>query len=101
MSSEASMLLPRVTLRNVAIAAIVVFVAYGEYVIWFRSPIAQASAICDRFCTLRDAAAAGNAGPPPLIDEAAAAGFEPYRLIDKAVRACDGEAIDVEDSNFR
>jgi hypothetical protein len=50
---------------------------------------------------LRDAAAAGNAESPPLIDEAAAAGFEPYRLIDKAVRACDGEAIDVEDSNFR
>jgi hypothetical protein len=95
------MLLPRVTLRNVAIAAIVVFVAYGEYVIWFRSPIAQVSAICDRFRTLRDAATAGGTGPPPLIDEAAAAGFEPYRLIDKAVRACDGEAIDVEDSNIR
>ncbi len=43
--------LPRITLRNAAIAAIVVFVFYGEYVIWFKSPIAQVSAICDKFRT--------------------------------------------------
>jgi hypothetical protein len=84
---------PRITLRNVAILAIVAFVAYGEYVIWFKSPIAQVSAICDRFRTLKEAAVAGG--------EATAAGYEPYRLIDKAVRACDGEAIDIEDSSLR
>jgi hypothetical protein len=92
---------PRITLRNVAILAIVALVAYGEYVIWFKSPIAQVSAICDRFRTLKEAAAAGGAEPFHLVDEASAAGHEPYRLIDKAVRACDGEAIDVEDSNLR
>jgi hypothetical protein len=95
------MLLSRITLRNVAIAAVVAFVAYGEYIIWFKSPIAQVSAICDKFRTLKEAAAARGTEPFHLIDEASAAGFEPYRLIDKAVRACDGEAIDVEDSNIR
>jgi hypothetical protein len=98
---EALMPLPRITLRNFGIAAIVVFVAYGEYVIWFKSPIAQVSAICDKFRTLKEAAATRGAEPFHLIDEASAAGFEPYRLIYKAVRACDGEAIDVEDSNIR
>jgi hypothetical protein len=93
--------LPRITLRNVAILAIVAFVAYGEYVIWFKSPIAQVSAICDRFRTLKEAAVAGNAETFDLVGEATAAGYEPYRLIDKAVRACDGEAIDVEDSGLR
>jgi hypothetical protein len=95
------LLLPRITLRNVAIAAVVAFVVYGEYIIWFKSPIAQVSAICDKFRTLKEAAAARGTEPFHLIDEASAAGFEPYRLIDKAVRACDGEAIDVEDSNIR
>jgi hypothetical protein len=92
---------PRITLRNVAIAAAVAFVVYGEYVIWFKSPIAQVSAICDKFRTLKEVAAARGAEPIRLIEEASAAGYEPYRLIDKAVRACDGEAIDVEDSNIR
>ncbi len=95
------MLVPRFTLRNVAIAAVVAFVAYGEYVIWFRSPIAQVSAICDKFRTLKEAAAARGVEPFHLIEEASAAGYEPYRLIDKAVRACDGEAVDVEDSGLR
>jgi hypothetical protein len=91
---------PRITLRNVAILAIVAFVGYGEYVIWFKSPIAQVSAICDRFRTLKEVAA-GNADSINVVGEATAAGYEPYRLIDKAVRACDGEAIDVEDSSLR
>jgi hypothetical protein len=93
--------LPRITLRNVAIAAVVAFVAYGEYVIWFKSPIAQVSSICDKFRTLKEAAATRGTEPFRLIDEASAGGYEPYRLIDNAVRACDGEAIDVEDSSLR
>jgi hypothetical protein len=92
---------PRITLRNVAIAAVVAFVAYGEYVIWFRSPIAQVSAICDKFRTLKEAAAASGTEPFRLVQEASAGGYESYRLIDKAVRACDGEAIDIEDSDLR
>jgi hypothetical protein len=95
------MLLPRVTLRNLAILAIVAFVAYGEYIIWFKSPIAQVSAICDRFRSLKEAAAAGKPRPFHLVDEVSAAAYDPYRLIDEAVRACDGEAIDVEDSSLR
>jgi hypothetical protein len=89
-----------VTLRHLAIAAIVAFVVYGEYVVWLKSPIAQISSICDNLRTLRDAAAR-NAEPFRLIDEASAANLEPLHLINQAVRACDGEAIDVEDSNLR
>jgi hypothetical protein len=33
-----------------------------------------------------------------VVEVASAAGYEPYRL---TVRACDGEAIDVDDSNLR
>jgi hypothetical protein len=36
-----------------------------------------------------------------LIDEASAATLEPLHLITQAVRACDGEAIDIEDSSIR
>ncbi len=89
-----------VTLRNVAIAAIAIFVIYGEYVVWLKSPITQISAICDNLRTLKDSAAR-NAEPFRLIDEASAAYLEPLHLITQAVRACDGEAIDVEDSNVR
>ena len=93
-------MMPRVTLRNVAIAAIAAFVIYGEYVVWLKSPIAQISIICDNLRTLKEAAAR-NAEPFRLIDEASAATLEPLHLINQAVRACDGEAIDVEESNLR
>jgi hypothetical protein len=90
----------RLTLRHVAIAAIVAFVCYGEYVVWVQSPIAQVSAICDNLRSLQKAEKR-NTEPFRLIDEASAATLEPLRLINQAVRACDGEAIDVEDSNVR
>jgi len=93
-------MLPRVTLRNVAIAAIVAFVVYGEYVVWLKSPMAQISTICDNFRTLKEVTAR-NMEPFRLIDEASAANLEPLHLINQAVRACDGEAIDVEESIFR
>jgi hypothetical protein len=88
---------PRLTLRNVGILAIIGLVGYGEYVIWFKSPIAEVAAICDKFRNLREAGRMHF----HVVEEASAAGYEPYRLIDQAVRACDGEAIDVEDSNPR
>ena len=88
------------TLRNVAIAAIATFVIYGEYVVWIKTPISQITTICDNLRTLK-VAAARNAEPFRLIDEASAATLEPLHLITQAVRACDGEAIDVEDSNVR
>ena len=94
------MMLRGITLRHLAIAAIVAFVAYGEYAVWFKSPMTQISSICDNLRTLREAAAR-NAEPFRLIDEASAAQLEPLHLINQAVRACDGEAIDVEDSNLR
>jgi hypothetical protein len=93
-------MLRHITLRNVAIAAIATFVIYGEYVVWIKSPMAQISAICDNLRTLKEVAAR-NAEPFRLIDEASAANLDPLHLINQAVRACDGEAIDVEDSNFR
>jgi hypothetical protein len=90
----------RLTVRYAAIAAIVAFVAYGEYVVWIKSPIAQISTICDNFRSLKEVTAR-NMEPFRLIDEASAANLEPLHLITQAVRACDGEAVDVEDSNFR
>ncbi len=87
-------------MRNVAIAAIAMFVIYGEYAVWLKSPIAQVSAICDNLRTLKETAAC-NAEPFRLIDEASAAYLEPLHLITQAVRACDVEAIDIEDSNVR
>jgi hypothetical protein len=92
-----TVMLRRITSRHLVIAAIAAFVVYGEYVIWFKSPIAQISAICENFRNLKETVA-GRGPEIHLIDEAVA---EPLRLIDKAVRACDGEAIDVEDSNAR
>jgi hypothetical protein len=85
-------------LRNVAIAAIVAFVCYGEYVVWIKSPMAQVSAICDNLRSLHRAETR-NTEPLRLIDEASAATLEPLHLITQAVRACDGQAIDIEDSN--
>jgi hypothetical protein len=93
-------MLQRIPLRNVVIAAITAFVIYGEYLVWIKSPMAQISTICDNLRTLKEAAAR-NAEPFRLIDEASAANLEPLHLISQAVRACDGEAIDVEDSNIR
>jgi hypothetical protein len=87
------------TLRNLAIAAIVVFVAYGEYLVWIQWPMSQIAAICDDFRALKEAMAKRGGEPFQLIDEASAA--EPVRLINRAVRACDGEAVDVEDSVYR
>lgn len=93
-------MLPRISLRSIAIAAIAAFVVYGEYMIWVASPMSQISAICDNLRTLKEAATR-NAEPFRLIDEAAAANLEPLHLITQAVRACDGEAIDVEESGVR
>jgi len=59
---------------RVAIAAVVAFVAYGEYIIWFKSPIAQVSAICDKFRTLKEAAAARLEGAPCVAELAELAG---------------------------
>jgi hypothetical protein len=88
---------PRLTLRNVGILAIIGFVGSGEYVIWLKSPIAEVAAICDKFRNLREAGLMRF----HVVEEASAADYEPYRLIDQAVRACHGEAIDVEDSSLR
>jgi hypothetical protein len=44
---------------------------------------------------------ARNVEPLRLIDEASAATLEPWHLIAQAVRACDGEAIDIEDADVR
>jgi len=93
-------MVPRITLRNVAIVAIVGFVIYGEYVVWLKTPMAQISAICDNLRALKEVTAR-NMEPFRLIDEASAANLEPLHLINQAVRACDGEAIDVEESNLR
>ncbi len=93
-------MVPRITLRNVAIVAIVAFVVYGEYVVWLKTPMAQISAICDNLRALKEVTAR-NMEPFRLIDEASAANLEPLHLINQAVRACDGEAIDVEESNLR
>jgi len=83
-------------LRNVGIAAIVAFVAYAEYVVWIKSPTSQIAAICDSFRTLKESLGGQQARDRlNSIDPAAAA--EPVHLIDKAVRACDGEAVDVEE----
>ena len=54
--------------------------------------------------SLKDAIAAQRSRESfSVINEASAASLEPVRLIDKAVRACDGlpEAVDVEESNPR
>ena len=93
-------MLQRIPLRNIVIAAITAFVIYGEYLVWIKSPMAQISTICDNLRTLKEAAAR-NAEPFRLIDEASAATLESLHLISQAVRACDGEAVDVEDSNIR
>jgi hypothetical protein len=84
-------MLSRITLRHVGIAAIAAFVIYGEYLIWLKSPMAQISAICDDFRALKEEVAQRGPDRFKLIDEASAAGVEPIRLIDKAVRACDGQ----------
>jgi hypothetical protein len=94
----------RIALRNVAVAGIAAFVIYGEYLVWIKSPMSQIVAICDDFRALKDAITAQRSREPfSVINEASAANLEPVRLIDKAVRACDGlpEAIDVEESNPR
>lgn len=93
-------MLQRLTFRNIAIAAIVAFVGYGEYVVWVKSPIAQVEAICDNLRSLQKAERR-NTEPFRLIDEASAATLEPLHLITQAVRACDGEAIDIEASTIR
>jgi hypothetical protein len=48
-----------------------------------------------------DAGALRNIEPLRLIDEASAATLERWLLIAQAVRARDGEAVDIEDSNVR
>ena len=93
-------MLQRLTLRNVAIAAIVAFVCYSEYVVWVKSPMTQITTICDNLRSLKEVEMR-NTAPLRLIDEASAATLEPLRLITQAVRACDGEAVDVEDANVR
>jgi len=94
-----------VTLRNVAVGLIAAFVIYGEYLVWIKSPTSQIMAICDDFRALKDAVAAQRSREPfSVIGNASAASLEePVRLINKAVRACDGlpEAVDVEESNPR
>jgi hypothetical protein len=100
LSPGADTMLRRISLRNVAIAAIAAFVIYGEYVVWLKSPIAQILSICDNLRTLKEAVAR-KAEPFRLVDEASAANLEPLHLISQAVRACDGEAIDVEESIVR
>ncbi len=87
-------------LRNVAIAGVATFVVYAEYVVWIKSPIAQVTTICDNLRALKEVTAR-NVEPLRLIDEASAATLEPLHLITQAARACDGEAIDIEDSNVR
>jgi hypothetical protein len=93
-------MLQRLTLRNVAIAAIVAFVCYSEYVVWVKSPMTQITTICDSLRSLKEVEMR-NTAPLRLIDEASAATLEPLHLITQAVRACDGEAVDVEDANVR
>jgi hypothetical protein len=93
-------MLQRLTLRNIAIAAIVAFVCYSEYVVWVKSPMTQITTICDNLRSLKEVEMR-NTAPLRLIDEASAATLEPLRLITQAVRACDGEAVDVEDANVR
>ncbi len=93
-------MLQRLTLRNIAIAAIVAFVCYGEYVVWIKSPMAQISAICDNLRSLKKAETR-NTESFRLVDEASAATLEPLHLIAQAVRACDGEVIDIESSDIR
>ena len=94
------MMLSRITLRRIIIAAIAAFVIYAEYVVWIKSPIAQVTAICDNLRSLKDVTMR-NTEPLRLIDEASAETLEPLHLISQAVRACDGEAIDIEDSRIR
>jgi hypothetical protein len=93
-------MLRHIALRNVAIAGIATFVIHAEYVVWIRSPIAQVTAICDNLRALKKVTAR-NVEPLRLINEASAETLEPLHLITQAVRACDGEAIDIEDSNAR
>jgi hypothetical protein len=91
-------MLSRLTLRHALIAIVAACVIYGEYVVWLKSPMAQISAICDDFRALKETIAQRDPGSFKLIDEAAAANLEPVRLINKAVRACDGlpDGVDVE-----
>jgi len=66
-------------------------------VIWIKSPLSQIAAICENFRSSKENVAAQcNREPFSRVDEASAATLEPLRLINKAVRACDGEAFDVE-----
>jgi hypothetical protein len=100
----AKTMMGRIALRNIAVAVIAAFVIYGEYLVWIKSPMSQIVAICDDFRALKDAVAAQRSRESfGVISEASAASLEPIRLIDKAVRACDGlsEAVDVEESNPR
>jgi hypothetical protein len=93
-------MLRHITLRNVAIAGVAAFVIYAEYAVWIKSPLAQVTAICDNLRALKDVTMR-NTEPLRLIDEASAETLEPLHLISQAVRACDGEAIDIEDSRIR
>ena len=93
-------MLSRITPRHLIIAAIVAFVFYAEYVVWIKSPISQVTAICDNLRALKEVTAR-NVEPLRLIDEASAETLEPLHLITQAVRACDGEAVDIEDANVR
>jgi hypothetical protein len=93
-------MLRHITLRNVAIAGIAAFVFYAEYAVWIKSPISQVTAICDNLRSLKEVTAR-NIEPFQVVDEASAATLEPWHLITQAVRACDGGAIDIEDSSIR
>jgi hypothetical protein len=75
-------------------------IVYAEYAVWIKSPIAQVTAICDNLRALKEVTAR-NTEQLRLIDEASAATLEPLHLITQAVRACDWEAIDIEDSTLR
>jgi len=73
---------------------------YAEYVVRIKSPLAEVAEICDNLRALKKVTAR-NVEPLRLIDEASAETLEPLHLITQAVRACDGEAIDIEDSRIR
>jgi hypothetical protein len=94
-------MLSRITLRHVGIALIAAFVIYGEYWMWLKSPMAKISAICDDFRNLKEAAAQRGKEPFGLVGEASAASKEPIRLINEAVRACDGLPEGVEIDGYK
>jgi len=79
-----------IALHAVVVSAIAAFVVYGEYLVWFQAPMSQIAAICDDFRALENGIAAQGTGEPfHLIDEASE-GRRPARLVERAVRACDG-----------